>query len=122
MTQHSPTELAPIFLKKRSGRDEIRFVPVCAGCGELIIDITKANVAVVGGTAARPQPVGTHKGATVSRLDGRAFVFCWDCDRVQSGNNVPWDAAALIFRNRDDAAQQPLTPTFHSVTARRNPQ
>jgi hypothetical protein len=121
MKAHStprPTELVAIFVE-RNGRDELRFVPTCYGCGKPVLDITQANVAVVGGSAARPKPIGTHKGAKVSRLDGRARVCCWSCDREQKTNNVPWVYAALVFRDRDDAAQQPLNPPFHSVTARR---
>jgi hypothetical protein len=117
-TSHqNPTELVAVFLKRRNGRDELRFVPVCYGCGEPVLDVTEANVAVVGGTGARPESVGTYKGAKVSRLYGRAFVFCWPCDR-KAGHNVPWTAAAFTFRDRDDAAQQRQNPPFHSVTAR----
>ena len=113
----APTELVAVFLK-RNGRDELRFVPTCAECGERVLDLTEANVAVVGWTAARPKAVGTHAGAKASRLDGRAFVFCWPCDRKHNGN-LPWSNSALVFRNRDDASQQPLDPPFHSITARK---
>jgi hypothetical protein len=113
----TPTELVAVFLE-RNGRDEFRFVPTCSGCGKLVLDLSQANVAVVGGTAARPEPVGAHNGAKVFRLNGRAHVFCWPCDR-EHGHNVPWSAATLVFRDRDDAAQQRLNPPFRSVTKRR---
>jgi hypothetical protein len=114
-SQQSPTELVPLILERRNGRDELRFVPICRGCGKFVLDISQANVAVVGGSGARPEPVGTYKGAKVFRLEGRAYVFCWECDAKE--NNVPWSYAALTFRNRDDFAQQRLVPGFRSVTA-----
>ena len=114
-----PMELVAVYLE-RNGRDELRFVPTCSGCGELVLDVTEANVAVVGGNGSCLDLEGTHKGAKVIRIDGRPHVFCWPCDS-KHGGNVPWVNAALVFRDRDDAAQQRLNPTFRSV-ARRKPQ
>jgi hypothetical protein len=108
------SELVPVLLEQ-NGKDELRFVPSCAGCGELIHDLTEANVAVVGGSSARPKPAGTYRGAKLFRLDGIANVFCWECDSKTHGN-LPWVNAAAVFRNHDDAAQQRLEPTFRSVT------
>src|ERR1700676_4174159 len=76
-SQQNPPELVPVILERRNGRDELRFVPTCRGCGKFVLDISQANVAVVGGTGARPEPVGTYKGTKVFRLEGRAFLFCW---------------------------------------------
>ena len=113
-----PCDLVAVLVE-RNGRDELRFVPTCSSCGEPVLSLAEANVAVVGVTAARPKAIGTHRGAKVSRLDGRACVFCWACDRKSEEAHVPWVNAALVFRDRDDAAQQPLNPPFHSVTAPR---
>jgi hypothetical protein len=113
-----PTELVAVYLE-RNGRDELRFVPTCSGCGELVLDFTEANVAVVDGTGAT-KPTGTYKGAKVTRIEGRPHVFCWPCDS-KHGGNVPWVNAALVFRDRDDAAQQRLNPPFRSITKRRVP-
>ena len=94
-----PTELIAVLVKPESGREELRFVPTCRGCGKPVLDFTAANVAVVGGTSEPPSPLGTFNGARVSRLDGRAFVFCWNCDREQDTDNVPWQNAAATFRS-----------------------
>jgi hypothetical protein len=114
----NPTELIPLLLE-RNGKDELRFVASCKGCGAPVLDPTEANVAVVGGTAARPKPIGTHFGAKVSRLSGRAFVYCWSCDGKEQGNRVPWDNSAQTFRDRNDAAQQRQAPPFRSASTRR---
>jgi hypothetical protein len=118
----APTELVAVLLV-RNGRDEIRFVPTCAGCGEIILDPTTANVAVTR-SATKPggwkqTPIGTHFGARVSRIEGSAFVYCWTCDAKQETNNVPWGNAAEFFRDRNDPAQQKLEPGFRSVSTRR---
>ena len=63
----APTELVAIVLE-RNGKDEMRFVPTCAGCGELILDPTTANVAVVIGTGSGKltKTDTRHLGARVS--------------------------------------------------------
>jgi hypothetical protein len=55
----------------------MRFVPLCAGCDKLLLDLTQANVAVVGHRYDGMTPAGIHHGAKVSRLGGFAQVFCW---------------------------------------------
>jgi len=95
-----PTELVPLMVKGRR-RLEYRFAPVCHGCGQPILNINEANVAVVGG-GSRDKLIGKHNGKSVYRIDGRAFVFCWPCDRAQEENNVPWEYAAATFRSRDE--------------------
>jgi hypothetical protein len=119
----SATELVAVLLV-RNGRDEIRFAPTCAGCGEIILDPTTANIAVARPGSPKPggwkeTPIGTHFGARVSRIEGPAFVYCWSCDEKQESNNVPWSNAAEIFRDRNDPAQQKLAPGFRSVSTRR---
>jgi hypothetical protein len=118
MTSHT-TELVAVILE-RNGKDEMRFLPTCAGCGELILDPTTANVAVVTGTGSGKltKTNARHLGARVSRIDGRASVFWWPCDE-QQGNNIPWGNAALTFRDCNDSAQQRLEPSFRSVSTRR---
>jgi hypothetical protein len=117
----SATELVAVLLV-RNGKDEIRFVPTCAGCGELILDPTTANIAIVTEPGSRKLKLTKtdirHFGARVSRFEGRASVFCWPCDAEQ-GNNVPWGNAAEFFRDRNDPAQQKLAPGFRSVSTRR---
>jgi hypothetical protein len=117
-SQPSSVKLVAVILE-RSGRDEMRFVPCCAGCDKLLLDLTQANVAVVGHTYNGMTPAGTHNGAKVSRLGGQAQVFCWECDGKQETNNIPWSNAALTFRDHDDPAQQRLSPTFRCVTKRK---
>ena len=97
----------------------MRFVPCCAGCDKLLLDLTQANVAVVGHNFDGMTPAGTHNGAKVSRLGGQAAIFCWECDRKQETNNVPWSNAALTFLDHDDPAQQRLHPTFRCATKRK---
>jgi hypothetical protein len=112
------SELVAVFLKK-NGKDEFRFVASCDGCGVLIHDPTHANVAVIQGSGSgKLVKCGTYGGATVSRLDGRAGIYCWACDRKRNGN-IPWLNAALVFRDRNDPAQQKLDPPFRSVSKRR---
>jgi hypothetical protein len=111
------TELVAVILEHPDGRDEIRFVPTCAGCGILVLDPTIANTAVVEGDGEL-KAAGTHLGARVSRLEGTAVVFCWACDEKQERNNVPWANAANTFRDRNDAAQQRLEPVFRSASTR----
>jgi hypothetical protein len=112
------SELVAVFLE-RNGKDEFRFVPPCDGCGVLIHDLTQANVAVIKGSGSgKLVDSGTYGGAKVSRIDGHAAIFCWDCDSKRHGN-VPWLNAALVFRDRNDPAQQKLEPGFRSVSTRR---
>jgi hypothetical protein len=118
--QQSPAvELVPVILEM-DGTDELRFVPRCHGCGELLFDVTHANVAVLrSGTEHPLKKIGTYRRATVSIFDGaNAVIFCWECDRKQEANNVPWENAALVLRDRNDAAQARAVPSFRSVTAR----
>ena len=117
--QQSPAvELVPVILEM-DGTDELRFVPRCHGCGELLFDVTHANVAVLrSGTEHPLKKIGTYRRATVSIFDGaNAVIFCWECDRKQEANNVPWENAALVLRDRNDAAQTRVAPGFRSVTA-----
>ena len=58
-------------------------------------------MAVVGG-GTRQELIGKHNGKNVYRLDGRAFVFCWQCDREQLEHNVPWENAAATFCSREE--------------------
>jgi hypothetical protein len=117
--QQSPAvQLVPVILE-RDGTDELRFVPRCHGCGELLFDVTHANVAVLrGDNDEHPlKKIGTYCRATVSIFEGaNAAIFCWECDRKM--NNVPWENAALVLRDRNDAAQMRTVPYFRSVTAR----
>jgi hypothetical protein len=111
------TELFPVLVESKGGRrQQLRFVASCHGCGTLILDPSEANVAVVDDSDAPPAPIKTDGDATVSLLPGRAYVYCWDCDREQEQNNVPWQNAAQTFR---DPAQQTLEPTFQSASTRR---
>ena len=122
MTTHrNSTALIPLLFE-REGHDELRYVPTCHDCGKPVLDITKANVAVVGWPKWRSQHIGKHNGATVSRLAGTARVFHWECERKRHESNYSWAYAGLTFRDRDDAAQQLLNPTFRSITKRRKPQ
>jgi hypothetical protein len=111
------TELIPVLVKFKGGRrQQLRFIASCHGCGTLILDPSEANVAVVGDSDVPSTPIKTDSGVKISRLPGRAFVFCWDCDREQEQNYVPWQNAAQTFR---DPAQQTLEPTFQSASTRR---
>jgi hypothetical protein len=119
MSPQPPSVKLVAVILERGGRDEMRFVPLCADCDKLVLDLTQANVAVVGHRYDGMTPAGIHHGAKVSRLGGFAQVFCWECDRKQEMNNIPWSNAALTFRDCDDPAQQRLSPTFRCVTKRK---
>lgn len=120
MSPQPPSVKLVAVILERGGRDEMRFVPLCADRDKLVLDLTEANVAVVGHRYDGMIPAGIHRGAKVSRLGGFAQVFCWECDRKQETNNVPWSNAVLTFRDCDDPAQQRLNPSFRCVTKRKS--
>lgn len=98
-------EFVPIYVKtKRTGREELRFLPKCCDCGKVILNIAEANLAVVEGD---PQKIA-RKSTTV-REAGRALLFCWDCDKKY--NFVPWQSALATFRALDEPQRFPYTST-----------
>lgn len=105
--QQNPTELVAIFLKGNNGREELRFLPTCSGCGKIVLNIAEANVAVAGVAPARLRRIGTHRGTGIFRESGRAFVFCWKCDGKQTSHNVPWLNALSTFRGLDEPQRSP---------------
>jgi hypothetical protein len=95
-------EFVPVYFKpKASGRDQLRFLPKCSGCGKVLVDISAANIAVVEGDPCRLRRIGMHKQFELFRQTGRALVFCWKCDSKQGGN-VPWQNALGTFRAIDE--------------------
>jgi hypothetical protein len=120
MSLQDPAVKFVAVVLERGGRDEMRFSPLCADCEKIVHDVTEANLAVVGEGNFEMTPVGTYRGAKVSRIGGYAQVFCWECDRKR--DNVPWSNAAETLRNHDDPAQQRLTPGFRCVTKCKRPE
>jgi hypothetical protein len=119
MSARPPSVKFIAVILERRGRDEMRFVALCAGCEAPLLDVTQANIAIVGHRYDGMTPAGTHLGAKVSRLGGYAQIFCWECDAKQEANNIPWANAALTFRDCDDVAQQRLKPTLRGATKRK---
>jgi uncharacterized UBP type Zn finger protein len=122
MNPQPPSVKFVAVVLERGGRDEMRVVPLCARCGELVLDVTQANIAVSGHRYDGMTPAGKYLGAKVSRLNGYAEIFCWACDRKEAANNVPWSNLAETLRNHDDPAQQRLAPGFRCVTKCKPPE
>jgi hypothetical protein len=120
MNPQPPSVKFVALVLERGGRDEMRFVPLCARCDKLVLDVTQANIAVSGHRYDGMTPAGTYLGAKLARLNGYAQVFCWECDRKE--NNFPWSNAAETFRDHDDPAQQRVPPGFRCVTKRKRPE
>jgi hypothetical protein len=99
------TELVAFFVKSKGRREELRFLPKCAGCRKVIFDVAQANVAVIDnvGALGRPRSVGDAIFCEV----GSARLFCWDCDREQPTHNIPWLNALSIFRGLDEPQRFP---------------
>jgi hypothetical protein len=122
MSLQDPAVKFVAVVLERRGVDEMRFAPLCAGCGKIILNLPEANIAVVRHRYSGMTPTGVHNGAKVSRLGGFAQVFCWECDGKQEANNIPWVNAANVFRDHDDPAQQRLSPGFRAATKRKRPE
>jgi hypothetical protein len=98
------TEFVAFYVKSRGRREQLRFLPKCAECGKVLFDVAQANIAVIDddGTLGRPKREG---GATFREI-GSARLFCWGCDREQSGA-VPWLNALSTFRGLDEPQRFP---------------
>jgi hypothetical protein len=102
----SSLEFAAFYVKSKGRRETLRFFPKCAGCGKVIFDVAKANVAVVdnnGGALGRPR----REGHSTLREIGPAALYCWDCDRELDGPRVPWMNALGVFRGLDEPQRYP---------------
>jgi hypothetical protein len=56
-----PLEFVAFFVKSRGRREQLRFLPKCAGRGKVLFDVAKANIAVTdnnGGSLGRPRREG----------------------------------------------------------------
>jgi hypothetical protein len=98
-----PAQFVAVLCKsKRTGRDELRFLMQCSDCTKIIFNIEEANIAVVSGSGSgKLKRIGTRNGIEMSRIEGKAVLLCWDCDR-KSGGNVPWQNALATFRGLDE--------------------
>jgi hypothetical protein len=95
--------LTAFYVKANGRREQLKFLPVCAGCGEVIFNVAEANVAVIDndGTLGRPR----REGDATFREVGSASIFCWGCDRER--NHVPWQNALGTFRGIDEPQRYP---------------
>src|SRR5258708_4856275 len=102
------TEFVPAFNKtKSSGREELRFMPKCSECGEVVLNVAEANLAVIEGAPRRLKRIGTHNGTKLFQDAGWAVLLCWICDRAQERNHVPWQNALATFRGLDEPQRYP---------------
>jgi len=102
----SPVEFAVVYVKnKKSGREQMRFLPRCCYCRKILLDISEANLAAVDCEKFKLEPIGSRGDLEIYQQSGRALVFCWDCDRKK--NRVPWQAALGTFRGLDEPQRFP---------------
>ena len=88
--------LTAFFVQAPGRREELLFLPKCAGCGKIIFDVTRANVAVTDRGASLGSP--KQDGDVTFREVGPANTYCWACDSFLDGPRVPWLNAAYVFR------------------------
>jgi hypothetical protein len=109
-----PTEAPPIaqfaaFIVKttRTGREELRFLPICGDCQKVICDISEANLAALDfGEVGKLKRIGKSDEFEILRDGGRAALLCWSCDRKR-GNKIPWGNALGTFRGLDEPRRYP---------------
>src|ERR1700730_8116879 len=109
-----PTEAHPLaqfaaftVTLKRTGREQLRFLPVCGDCQKVILDISQANLAVLDfGAVGKLKRIGTSDEFEILRDGGPAALLCWPCDRKR-GNNIPWQNALATFRGLDEPQRYP---------------
>jgi hypothetical protein len=109
-----PTEAPPlaqfaafIVKPKRTGREELRFLPVCGDCQKVICDVSEANLAVLDfGAVGKLKRIGSSDEFEILREGGRAALLCWPCDRKR-GNSVPWLNALSALRGLDEPQRFP---------------
>jgi hypothetical protein len=100
------TEFVAFYVKSKGRREELRFLPKCAGCGKVIFDVAQANIVVTdnnGGSLGRPR----REGNAILREIGPAALYCWDCDRESDEARVPWANALGTFRALDEPQRHP---------------
>ena len=106
----SPQFVAFYFKSKRTGHEQLRFIPVCAGCEKILYDIDEANLSLVGGSPGGLRRVKRAAAADqfeVYREPGKGVLLCWDCD--QKYGKLPWQYARSIFRGLDEPMRGPKT-------------
>src|SRR5262244_3907582 len=91
------THLVPLLIKREGQPDTFWYAPSCSKCGQVILDLTNANVSVRDWDYEKPAKLASFDGANfyVLNSDG-AYVFCKSCDRSE---NKPWTPADCVFRN-----------------------
>ncbi len=105
-----PPQFAVFYFKsKKSGQEQLRFVPLCAGCKKVIFDIDQANLSVVTGSPGglrRVKGAGTqHDEFEIYREPGKGVLLCWSCD--EKYGKLPWQFARSIFRGLDERMRGP---------------
>jgi hypothetical protein len=97
------------FKHKRTAQEQLRFIPLCAGCGEIIFNIDEANLSVVTGSPGglrRVKGAGTQNDEfEIYREPGTGVLLCWNCD--QKHGKLPWQYARSIFRGLDEPMRGP---------------
>jgi hypothetical protein len=114
-----PTEALPIaqfaaFIvkPKRTGREELRFLPICGDCRKVICNVSEANLAVLDfGAVGKLKRIGTKGEFEILREGEPAALLCWSCDQKR-GNNIPWQNALATFRGLDEPQRYPEIEYF----------
>jgi len=105
-----PAQFVAVYFKpKKSGKAQLRFLPLCAGCDEIIFDIDKANLSVVSGS---PGGLRRVKGSVteseefeIYREPRKGVLLSWSCD--EKYGKLPWQYARSIFRGLDESMRGP---------------
>jgi hypothetical protein len=84
------------MLERKGQPAEIYYVPVCAECGDPILDFRSANVSTLDETEDDLIPIGTLGDAKASIIPSKgAFAYHKHCD--ESGRS-PWVGAHCVFQ------------------------
>jgi hypothetical protein len=105
-----PPQFAVFYFKsKKSGKEQLHFVPLCAGCKKVIFDIDEANLSVVTGSPGglrRVKGTGTQNDEfEIYREPGTGVLLCWSCD--EKYGKLPWQYARATFRGLDEPMRGP---------------
>jgi hypothetical protein len=112
------TQFAVFYFKsKRTDRERLCFLPLCAGCGKIIFNIDEANLSVVTGSPGGLRRAGTQNDEfEIYREPGKGVLLCWDCD--QKHGKLPWQYARSIFRGLDEPMRGPKLRVLASEESR----
>jgi hypothetical protein len=114
-----PTKLVPLLIRREfPERDELAFVPTCAGCGEPIRDLFEAIVCVEERDGDTTEALVNTPDLKITRIGTNAVVYHFDCDT----GGKPFTYAQCVFRRgvrapRVEAELQACPSRFRAIPA-----